>query len=440
MIIKSILNPSWSNFSLSKRATILLSDPIRYFGLFPEPAEYRVWQRCLLDIPFPEIVRSPNQALHLVYTDGSCLFPRWEHLRVASYSAIFAKPDGSFEIIAQGLLPSGSHTAYRAEIFGMSVAFGSYTRVEVALDCKGVVDTATYLMEQLKAGKPVSLPRDNTDLWAYFLQSLQGCSIDECKVRWVKGHQSWHSGSPQQKADAWFNHWADKVAGVPAHWLSRNNPLYRRLIQAHRTLRSLASQVFRYQAAIAMAYAGSLVPVAQGPIQAVPEFLGFGEPSHPGTIEFEHCHVYHMGFARKLLRWLSQLSWFPRSQCGTRVDTSWLELFWGFLFDTSLLTPVFHGGEWKTVDDDEAVYFILPSARSLFNVWKRHVDALCRGGLSVPWLSRLASVSSVALLGAKFRCAGIGGFVPVPKSALCDLSLQFHSASSLRDLRIPYVN
>ena len=111
-----------------------------------------------------------------------------------------------------------------------------------------------------------------------------------------------------------------------------------------------------------------------------------------------------------------------------------------FLFDTSLLPPVFHGGEWKTVDDDEAVYFILPSARSLFNVWKRHVDALCRGGLSVPWLSRLASVSSVALLGAKFRCAGIGGFVPVPKSALCDLSLQFHSVSSLRDLRIPYVN
>lgn len=162
-----------------------LSDPIRYFGLFPEPAEYRVWQRCLLDIPFPEIVRSPNQALHLVYTDGSCLFPRWEHLRVASYSAIFAKPDGSFEIIAQGLLPSGYHTAYRAEIFGMSVAFGTYTRVEVALDCKGVVDTATYLLEQLKSGKPVSLPRDNTDLWAYFLQSLQGCSIDECKVRLV---------------------------------------------------------------------------------------------------------------------------------------------------------------------------------------------------------------------------------------------------------------
>ena len=45
------------------------------------------------------------------------------------------------------------------------------------------------------------------------------------------------------------------------------------------------------------------------------------------------------------------------------VDTSWLELFWGFLFDTSLLPPVFHGGEWKTVDDDESIYFVLPPAR-----------------------------------------------------------------------------
>ena len=44
--------------------------------------------------------------------------------------------------------------------------------------------------------------------------------------------------------------------------------------------------------------------------------------------------------------------------------------------------PVFHGGEWKTVDDDESVYFVLPSARSLFVVWKRHVDSFGR----VVWL------------------------------------------------------
>ena len=80
----------------------------------------------------------------------------------------------------------------------MAVAFSSYPKVVVALDCKGVVDTATFLLEQIKWGNPVTLPRDNTDLWAYFMQCLQGCDIEECRVRWVKGHQSWLSGNAQQ--------------------------------------------------------------------------------------------------------------------------------------------------------------------------------------------------------------------------------------------------
>lgn len=97
-----------------------LPDQIRYFGLFLEPAEYRVWQRCLLDVPFPEIVRSPFQSLQFVYTDGSCLFPRWEHWRVASYSAILAKTDGSFDIVAQGLYCQVAiirHTARRFSVW-----------------------------------------------------------------------------------------------------------------------------------------------------------------------------------------------------------------------------------------------------------------------------------------------------------------------------------
>ena len=216
--------------------------------------------------------------------------------------------------------------------------------------------------------------------------------------------------------------------------------MYRKLIKAHKGARSLADQVFRYQAAVAMAFAGSCSPTPHGPIPPVSEFCGFGDALHPGTVDIETCHVYHQGFARKLLRWLSRLRWFPRSTCGLREDTSWLEMFWGFLFDTLLLPPVYHGGEWLTVDDDESVYFVLPTARRLFAVWKRHVDALCRGGLSVPWDVCVSSAESVKSLGCRFRCSGVKGFVPVTRSALCDLSLQFHGSSGLRDLRIPFVN
>ena len=274
-----------------------LPDSTKFFGLFSEPEDYRQWQKCLVDIPFPEIVRSPVREQQIVYTDGSCLFPSGEPLRVASYAAIRAQPDGSFDIVAQGLLPTGFHNAYRAEIFGLAVAVRTYMRVIVSLDRKGVVHTAQLLVEQLKHCGQVTLPHENADIWAYFVESLRGCDLNDGEMRWVKGHQDWRSGSITARVDAWFNHWADRVAGVPGHWLSRNNSMYRRLIMAHKDARTLANQVFRYHAAVALAFAGSCPPAAHGPIPPISEFCGFGDALHPGTVDIEVCHVYHQGFA-----------------------------------------------------------------------------------------------------------------------------------------------
>ena len=417
-----------------------LSEQVKYYGLIPEPPDYRAWQKCLMDIPFPDVQRSSDSTLRSVYTDGSCLFPRWERLRVASFSAILAKPDGSFEVLGQGLLPTGCHTAYRAEIFGAAVAVRTFKKVVVTLDCKGVVDTCRYLQRLLIDHSRVVLPSDNTDLWAYLVEGLRGCDVASCAFRWVKGHQKWTNGNSLQRIDAWFNHWADRVASVPGHWLCRENPTFRRLILAHRRRRSLAAQVFRYHSCVAMAFASTSTSLPQGPTPVVDSLIGLGEPFSPNTVDVALCHVYHEGFARKLLRWLDKLQWFPQTQCGTRTDTSWLELFWGFLFDTSLLPPVRHGGEWLTVDDGESIYFVLPPVRNLFAVWKRLLDSLCKGGLSVPWDARVARVASVGSLGCRFACSGFCGFVPISRSALCDLALQFRGASCLSDLRIPFVN
>ncbi len=193
-----------------------LPDSLKFFGLVSEPEDYRLWQKCLVDIPFPQILRSSVREQQFVYTDGSCLFPRWEHLRVASYAAIRANTDGAFDVISQGLLPTGFHNAYRADIFGLAVAVRTFMKVVVSLDCKGVVDTAKHLIEQKFVGC-VTLPRENADLWAYFLESLEGCDLSECHVRWVRGRQSWTAGPLTSRVDAWFNHWADRVAA----WCAR---------------------------------------------------------------------------------------------------------------------------------------------------------------------------------------------------------------------------
>ncbi len=77
--------------------------------------------------------------------------------------------------------------------------------------------------------------------------------------------------------------------------------MYRKLIKDHKDSRALANSIFRYHAAVALAFAGSSSPVAHGPLPSIPEFCGFGDALHLGTVDIEACHVYHQGFARKLL-------------------------------------------------------------------------------------------------------------------------------------------
>ena len=109
----------------------------RYFGIFGEPASMRSWQARLDHIPWPSFVRQACPEITLVYTDGSCLFPRWSHIRLAAYASIVPRRDGSFVNLAHGLLPGSCQTAYRAEIMAACSAVHSFLRPIVTLDCKG---------------------------------------------------------------------------------------------------------------------------------------------------------------------------------------------------------------------------------------------------------------------------------------------------------------
>ena len=54
----------------------------------------------------------------------------------------------------------------------------------------------------------------------------------------------------------------------------------------------------------------------------------------------EECAVSHIGFASKLVSWLSNLKWYTGSVDREESDLSWLELFWGFIHDTLVLPPI----------------------------------------------------------------------------------------------------
>ena len=90
-----------------------LSPHEKYFGLFEELDGMRDVRAALGTVPFPALTRIPRVADVLVYTDGSCLFPRIPHLRVASYASLIVGSGGTFEILTKGLVPGGCHNAFR---------------------------------------------------------------------------------------------------------------------------------------------------------------------------------------------------------------------------------------------------------------------------------------------------------------------------------------
>ena len=139
----------------------------------------------------------------------------------------------------------------------------------------------------------------------------RGADLDFVHVRWIKGHVNYL---------------------VPAHGggLSRVNLCWRRIFIPFRqgwrcSLPTDAPVVHQ--------------PVAFGTIQLLgpPSFLAIGEDIHPV--------VCHQGFARSLLNWMREIRWTPSASVdGLDVsqDTSSLEMFWGYVHDTSALPAFLH--------------------------------------------------------------------------------------------------
>lgn len=66
------------------------------------------------------------------------------------------------------------------------------------------------------------------------MEGAQGTILQDVTLRWVRGRVGWRKCADGEKVDAWFNHWADKVAGSPLYWCSRHCELYRQLIREFR--------------------------------------------------------------------------------------------------------------------------------------------------------------------------------------------------------------
>ena len=275
---------------------------------------------------------------------------------------------------------------------------------------------------------------EHLDLWSWFLEGLADCELGSLHFQWVKGHASWRKKQGIARLHAWYNHWADRAAAEAGKWVA-GLPAFHSLIRNYMVRKRLSRLVHDYQVQVAFTFAQKVKIEHPEPV-AVTFRNGCGLPLSPYGSCIEGTAFKHEGFARKLASWLEGLRWFPSAVGLPHCDISWLELFWGFIRDTSCLPPFRVGSSWVSVDDDITFGFALPSVKALFRTWRCCFDSLVRGGLVVPWVV-LPTTQSAAELGARFACPGVSGHVALSCDVRMDLSFQFARSRCLADLRIP---
>eukprot|EP00438_Fugacium_kawagutii_P004160 Skav214085 [mRNA] locus=scaffold1560:58394:59906:- [translate_table: standard] len=374
-----------------------------------------------------------------LYSDGACLRPRCNHAALAAAAVIQARSDGTYQVTWHGRLPGSLQSPFRAEFLAGSIAFASHRAVHLFSDCLAFVKCAKRLLLASQQGVRPVLPQRHLDLWTFFWVSLQGTDPLQCSVTWVPAHCDYRLQQGMARVHSWFNSCVDKVARESAR--SAICSLFSGLASQVDLLRQAAVQLATFQAGVAKLFAnedftfspgtstlsGVLVPLA--PLQVPPAFCP------------ELSAVPCPTFARDLASWLGTIQWAatardPVSQV-VWTDTSFLELFWAFVWSTGVLPPFRHDGAWVLPQDDPLLAFVQPSFCVLFRSWKRQLDILVRLGFVPCWTSVCPSVSSAGHLGASFACPGVIGRAILPHECLLSLASALQCVRRLSAFSLP---
>ena len=265
--------------------------------------------------------------------------------------------------------------------------------------------------------------------------------LEDVRVRWIKGHVNYRTAVGMCKVHAWFNHWVDLAAkqSLCGHF----TPLFQHVVKDFRFKLVTAKDLFSFQAGVALLFANDRdAPVARQPVVV-------GTVSLVGSrsvLKFEHD--IHPVFVTRVLQgplinWMREIRWAPAADAGSLgqlQDTSWLELFWGYIHDTSALPAFLHYHEWVWVQDDPTLEFAIPSFATMFRTWKRTSMLSSRQVLRCLGPGTCPQVRSVRTFGACFDCPGFNGRVLLSSVALQDLSAQFAFSPRLSSLAVPAFN
>lgn len=161
-----------------------------------KPATLDAWWATLLDIAPPVVEATgfvPSRACYDLFTDGSCMFPKAKHYRIASWAVCLAGLGTNWDdsmVLQAGQLPGLMQSAFRAELYAVYVAVWwsrvHRKRVRIWSDCLGVVRRFKKL---LKSGRQPKHGVAHYDLWVRIYEELQQLPPGDVEITKVAAHQ-----------------------------------------------------------------------------------------------------------------------------------------------------------------------------------------------------------------------------------------------------------
>ena len=321
------------------------------FGLFPELEHLRIFQAALDAICFPHVERTFNQVEVELFTDGSCLYPRWEDIHVSSGAVILAKENDLPEMLWSGLVP-GQQGTFRGELLAAAVAAAWFSKAHIFSDCWALVRKANRLLSRHNLGLLVSLPKSHRDLWSKFWTAVTapGCDI---RVSWTPAHRSVLKLEGTERWRTVHNDFADQHAKkVCSGFVAACSP-YRCLVELFHIRESHANKILRYHAQVAYrcVQLRSQGEVRVGTDPNICELDG-GDAWELPEVDFGNTFLPE--YFVKVDRFFREVNWAPSSGGGTLTDTSLLELYLLCTHAIGILPPVVFGGRWRFVDEGPA--------------------------------------------------------------------------------------
>ena len=144
------------------------------YGLWEEHPSLRAWHGSLDALSFPQVPRVASNDPRILYSDGTCLHPRYKDIRLAAGAVIEAHGGADWKLVWTGVLPTADQSTFRAELLAGIIAVHSSTALWLFSDCWAFVKVARRFLAAKRTGIEPRWPTANLDLWIRFWEALNG--------------------------------------------------------------------------------------------------------------------------------------------------------------------------------------------------------------------------------------------------------------------------